>query len=277
MAIQRRRTVHCVATILAVSLPMPAAAQSLDDDFWIEAGVYFPKLDTDISATSKEYDFIGTEIDLEKDLGLKTSSNLITATAGARLSNSISLVADYYKIGRKGEIGIARELIYDDVTYPVAASLKTTFDSDIYRLTLNYSFIRNDALEIGIGGGAHVTDFSVQLSGEGRVGNESLVQFETRKEKLTAPLPTIGVYAAGKITPRLTLGARAEYLSLKVGDYKGRLANTQVALTYRLFDHVGLGIAFRRVDYRLKIDKRDWFGRYDYRFNGPEIFLKAGF
>jgi hypothetical protein len=74
--------------------------------------------------------------------------------------------------------------------------------------------------------GLHVTQFSVALEGQGHVGSAA-VQTQNRKRDALAPLPTVGLYGAYQVTPRLSLGGRVDYLSLKVSDYDGRLINAE--------------------------------------------------
>ena len=90
-------------------------------------------------------------------------------------------------------------------------------------------------------------------------------------------LPTVGLFASQRIATDLTLSARADYLSLKIDDYKGRLLNTEAAMTWRFAKNVGIGAMWRYVNYRVDVDKDNWAGRIKYRFSGPAVFMQVGF
>jgi hypothetical protein len=171
---------------------------------------------------------------------------------------------------------VGRDINFDDVTYSAGASLSSGFDTKIYRAAVGYSFLKSHRAELGAALGLHVTQFKISIAGEGHIGNAA-VQSELRKRDALAPLPTLGLYAGYAITPRLSAAARVDYLSLKVGDYDGRLVNTEARLGYRLLDHVELGAAYRYVDYDLNIDKERWQGELAYKFKGPAVFLRAVF
>lgn len=272
-----RRYIAPIVTITGLTLlSAPAAAQDLSDRYWLEGSVYSPKVNTTVAVSSKSPVTIGTEIDLESDLDLANDKVLPAIFAGARVGGGFSIAAEYYALRRSGSATIARDITFDDVTYPASATLSSGFDTDIYRLTVGYAFVHNDKFELGAALGAHVTNIEASISGQGSVGNASATT-EARSQKVLAPLPTIGIFGTAELLPRLNLNARVDYLSLKIDDYKGRLINAQASLGYRVLKNIGIGIAWRYVDYRLDIDKERVFGRFSYRFSGPAAFLRVGF
>lgn len=253
----------------------PASAQALDDDFWIVGSAYWPKIDTDVRVSSKTNNTNGTDIDLEKDLDLDNDAVLPAVNAGARFGRII-VGADFYRLKRTATAAIDRDIIFDDVTYPVAASVTSGFTTDIYRLTVGYAFVQNDKAEVGAAIGLHATNFDLSLVGQASAGGEG-VQTEVRRRDFLAPLPTVGLFASFEVAPKVTVNSRIDYLSLKIDDYKGRLINAQAAVTYRAFKNVGIGVMYRYVDYRVGIDKEMWTGRVRYKYYGPALFLEVGF
>lgn len=269
------RTLSALA--IAVASPLaPAHAQALHDRFWLEASLYRPHIDSSVSVTSKTNPAVGTEIDMEKDLGLDSRQELPAFLAGARISRKFAVVAEYFSIGRNGDRTTARPITFNGIEYPANVAIASSFDTDIYRLSLNYSFVRKDNVEAGIALGLHATKFKVSLEGAGSVGGQA-VQSNRGGEDFLAPLPTVGIFANYEIAPRLTIGGRVDYLSLKVSDYDGRLINAQAKLSYRIFKNVGIGAGYRYVDYRVDVDKDRYTGRFQYKFSGPAILLEAGF
>lgn len=253
----------------------PANAQSLDDKFWLEVSAYWASVDSSIRAEPRDATVPGTTIDFEQDLDLDDSKALPAIYAGARLGNNWVIGAEYYSLNRKSTVNIPRQIVFDNVTFPVNVQVSSKFDTDIYRFTVGYAFYRTDDAEIGGAIGLHATSFETKLSGALAIAPNA--QIVTRRRKALAPLPTVGLFGSVRVAPKVTASARADYLSLSVDNYDGRLLNAQAAITYRVFDNVGIGAAYRYVDYKLDVKKDDWKGRLRYDFNGPAIFLQAGF
>jgi hypothetical protein len=259
-----------------IALPAGAQAQALDDRFWAEASLYWPAVDTDIRADNLATANPGTEIDFESDLDLSDRKTLPAVLVGARLGSGFSIVGEYFRVKRSNSATIDREIVIDDVTYPVDAVLDASFASDVYRLSIGWAFARGENYEAGAVLGLHATDFEVSLAGQGSVNGQPLSN-EVRRKDVLAPLPTLGVFGSWEVMEDLTLNGRFDFMSLGIDDFDGRLINVQANLVYRVFDNVGIGVGYRYVDYRVDVDNEDWIGRADYAFNGPHVLLQVGF
>lgn len=257
-------------------LPASARAQAPGDDFWVQLSGYWAHVDTDISVSATGSSAVGTSIDLEQDLGLDDSTFLPSVFAGARLGGGFSVGAEYYALGRDTTGTLARDILFEDVTYPASGEVSSEFNTDIYRATFGWAFIRSETAEVGAALGLHATRVEVALAGRGSVDGSDFELTERRHDFL-APLPTVGIFASVELMPRLTASARIDYLSLSVGDYDGRLINAQASLAYRLLENVGVGAMYRYVDYRVGVEKAEYTGRFDYEFRGPAIFIELGF
>lgn len=276
MQILARKTTLATALLLATTLASPARAQQPGDRFWIELEAYWASIDTKIEVASVPTGRLATRIDMESDLGLDDHEALPAALVGARLGRRWLINAEYYSLRRDTTKSLEREITFEDVTYPLSASVTSEFNTDIYRATIGYSFVQSGNLDIGAGIGVHATHVEVSLEGQGQAGGNT-ARFERRAEDFLFPMPTVGLFANYRATSDLTFNVRADYLALSVGDYRGRLINAQAAAVYRIFNHVGVGLAFRYVDYRVDAEKDRFTGRFDYDFWGPAVVLQAGF
>ena len=276
MPVTRLKVLGAVALVGAGVLATPASAQAIDDKFWISASGFLANVDTDVRSSVAVNPGGGTQIDLEEDLGLDDSSLLPAVYAGAKLGGGFVVTGEFYSLGRDSTANISRTIVVDDVTYPVNASLTAGFDTTIYRLTIGYSFIRNDTVEVGAAIGLHATDLKFSLSGQGSAGGAP-VTTQVRRKDFLAPMPTVGLYTTIAVAPRVIINARADYLSLGVGDYDGSILNAQADVQYRFTDTFGIGIGYRYVDYDLDVERTNYVASFDYQFNGPSIFLEAGF
>jgi len=264
----------CVAALVA--LPGAASAQSLGDKYWIEVDGFWPDVDSKVQVANVNRPNIATNIDLESDLDLSDRKVLPAVNVGAKFGR-IVVAADYYSLHRSGSRTIGRTIDFDDVTFPVGVTVGSEFNTDIYRLTVGYNFINKPNAELGLAIGGHITDFEVALTGQATVAGATVLSTENRKKSVLAPLPTIGAYGDVEVVPRLMLSGRVDWLSLSIGDYKGRLWNAQGTISYRIFKNVSLGVAYRYVDYRLDVHKPKWTGSMTYGFKGPVLTLRAGF
>jgi hypothetical protein len=265
------------ASILGVAaLAAPASAQAIDDNFWITGSGFLANVDTKVRSSLTTNPNGGTEIDLEEDLGLDDNELLPAIYAGAKLGGGFVITGEYYSLSRDTTGTISRNITIDNITYPVNASVSAGFKTAIYRLTVGYSFIRNDTTEIGAAIGLHATDLQFELSGQGSSGGAP-VSLQTRRKDFLAPIPTVGLYGTFELAPRVTINARADYLSLGIDDYDGAILNAQAAVSYRFTDNFGIGVGYRYVDYDLDVEKPNYVASFDYKFWGPSIFLEAGF
>jgi hypothetical protein len=255
----------------------PARAQSLHDDFYLQvSGFWAASVDSQVRVAPASNPNGGTEIDLEDDLNLDNDEILPAVFGMARLGSGFSVGAEYYSLGRSTTTTLTRDIVYNDVTYPANVQVDGGFNSDIYRLTIGWAFLRGENYEFGAAIGLHATDISFSLEGQGSVGGQP-VQTQVRRTDFLAPVPTVGLFGSFEVAHNLTFTARADYLSLKVGDYDGSLLNFQASLAWRFAGNFGAGIAYRYVDYSIDVTKPNYVGRFDYQFSGPSIFVEVGF
>lgn len=243
-----------------------------ENNGWIEISAFYPKVDSRLRITAAGGPE-GTEIDLERDLRLAQRRTLPALSAGVSLDRSWSLFAEFYSVDRSREAALDDEIVFDGVVYPASASIKSEFDSQIYRFGVSYSVFRDDNSDVDISLGAHVTEFATSIEGEVTADGTTTV-IERRRREVLAPLPTIGIFARQELLPRLDLSVRADAFSLALGDFEGRIINVQSTLSYRLARRLSLGLTFRKIDYKLEVEKAEWSGRARYAFSGPAISLR---
>ncbi|WP_395398084.1 hypothetical protein WBP07_26515 [Novosphingobium sp. BL-8A] len=270
-----RRALALIVSTTAILSCQSVHAQTLDNKYWINAAAYFPKIDTNVRVATKTQTEVATDIDFEKDLALDDSKVLPSVSAGARFGRVI-VGADFFRLNRTGTVNLAREINFDGETFPLSAAVRSTFDSDIYRLTVGYAIVQNKSLELGAAIGIHVTNFDMGIAAQGR-GSAQATQVSTRRKDVLAPLPTLGVFGTYNVAPRLNLNARVDYLSLKIDQYDGELVNAQAGASYAVVKNISLGAVYRYVYYRLGVDKDEWDGRVRYKLHGPALVVQAQF
>ena len=240
---------------------------ALQDRWTFQLGAFFPKIDTNanLNGTGGR---IGTELSFENDLGFDDTKTVPTLLIGARLGERWRIEGEYLALNRSHSQAISRTINWGDRTFTLGTTVSSDFDSDIYRLSVGYSFIKDDKAELGVVLGAHITDFEVSLSAPGTGGQSG---------DTLAPLPTIGLYGSYAFTPRWLLSARVDYFSLNYNEYDGSLVNVNVGVDYRVARNFGIGLGYRHVDYDLNVSKSRFNGSVNYKFNGPIIYMVGSF
>jgi hypothetical protein len=251
-----------------------ATAQALDERFWLEGSAYFPGIETKINVSRPGQP--GTDIDAENDLGMDDTDTLPAVYAGWRISPRWVLTGEYYALDREANVTLGRTIEFDGSTYPVGVSVDSRIASDVYRATIGYSFIHNDRSELGASIGLHATDFDIELTGEAQIG-PAVRQVVSRRRAFLAPMPTLGIYGAYEISPKVILNGRVDFLSLEVDNYGGGITNAQASVAYRFSRNFSAGLAYRYVAYDLQVEKTDYNSDIDYNFSGPSIFARVSF
>jgi hypothetical protein len=239
----------------------------LTDRWTFEAGAFFPKIDTTASLNSTG-GAIGTSVNFENELGFEDSETVGSFLARVRLGERWRIEFEYFALNRTSSRTISRTIQWGDTTFPFSTEVRGEFDSDIYRLSGGYSFIKNNQGELGAVLGLHVTDFNMSLRSTNLSGQTG---------EAIAPLPTIGLYGSYAFTPRWLLSGRVDYFSLDYDDYDGSLLNLTAAIDYRFTKNFGIGAGWRHVDYDLTVTKTKLSGNVNYKFSGPVVYLVASF
>jgi hypothetical protein len=273
---RRLKVLGATAALAAVVLAAPVNAQAIDDDFWIQGSGFLANVDTEVRSTLAANPGGGTVIDLEDDLDFDDGELLPAIYAGARLGGGFVITGEYFSLGRDTTATISRDITVDDVTYPVNGSITAGFDTKVYRLSLGYVFAGSDTSEFGAALGLIATELDFSISGSGTVGGAPLSN-QVRRKDVLAPIPTIGVFGSFEPAPRVIIGGKADYFGLGIDDYDGSILNLQASAQYRIMDNVGIGVAYRYVDYDRDVEKDTYVASFDYNFWGPSFFIEIGF
>ena len=238
----------------------------LVDGFTLEVGAYAPTV-----KTTAHFDSTlgpGTSVSFEDDLGLDDRKVNAAILGRLRLGERWRIEGEYFALNRSGTRVINRTINWGGNIYPVGIVVNSEFDSDIYRLSVGYSFIKNTEAELGVALGLHVTDFTMSLAG---------ANVAKRTGDALAPLPTIGVYGSYALTPSWLLSGRVDFFSLSYNDFDGSLVNAVAAVDYRFTRNFGIGLGYRYVDYDLDVTKSNFSGGVKYEFSGPVLYLVGSF
>jgi hypothetical protein len=240
---------------------------ALQDRWSIQLGLYTPSVDTSAQLNGSG-GLVGTEINFEEDLGYADRKDMPAILASVRLGERWKIEAEYLSLRRENSRALGRTINWGDNTYAIGTTATSEFNSDIYRLSGAYSFVKDARMEAGVVLGLHATDFKVSIAVAG-IGGET--------GDALAPLPTLGFFGAYAFTPKWLLSGRVDIFSLNYDDFEGQLINATLGVDYRLFRNFGLGAAYRFIDYDLSVTTTRYNGEIKYGFSGPMLYLISTF
>jgi hypothetical protein len=267
--------IAAVALVAAVAA-VPAAAERVTDKAWLSGSALFATADSSLRLDSTVTNGLGTTLSFEKDLGLSSHDTTPLVLGGLRIGKGWRVEAEYLRLHRTGNHTLDRTAIVGDTTFDVNANVAGLLESDTIRIVGGYAPIRGDNYELGGSLGFHVTKFKAQVLGIGSV-NGTTSALVAKAADQTAPLPTLGLYGNYTISPLFTLNARVDYLSLKIGDYSGKLIDTRGTVSVRPLRYLSLGGGYQYVEYDVSARKKAFTGKVTYKFRGPVLFAELDF
>ena len=106
-------------------------------------------------------------MNFENDLGFSDTKTVPAFLADVRLGERWKIEFEYIGLSRDSSVAINRTLNWGDRSYAIGEVVSSEFDSDVYRLSGGYSFIKDSQKELGVTLGLHVTDFKLGLAATG--------------------------------------------------------------------------------------------------------------
>jgi opacity protein-like surface antigen len=240
-----------------------AGQSDLPDRFMIRGGyLYVFAADTNIQLNGPRG--FGTNIDFNRTLGGGTDYSGFRIDGMYRLNERHSLGLSYYRVLRDANRTINADLTVRDTTIAAGANVTSSLNFDMWRLIYNYSFYRNEKVELGLSPGLYMAKIKFSISGDvtcsGTLPNCSgqTTNAGSSSEDLTVPLPSVGGFLNYNITPKLKSQVRFDWFYLQVGDtFTGSLFEFYAGLEYRLFKHFGLGASYDRLQVNADLHKQD--------------------
>lgn len=255
-----------VATLAAA--PAFGADTAWVAPFTIQLGAFSAQAHTSVRLDS-DRGGSGTTLDLESDLNLTERKTLPDLEFLWRINPRHGIEGSYVRLNRSGSRTITGQINWGDITFPVNTAVDSTFDSDVWRVAYRYSPIDDNGNELALLLGAHYTTLKTSLSGPaGNLSQSASVDF---------PLPTIGVRAGWRFADTWRLTGFAQLLKLKIGDYDGGLYNGAAAVEWSFLPQAYAGLGYNYYKYTLTSTKEHARGEFDFRFDGPTLYLAWAF
>jgi hypothetical protein len=243
-----------------------AADEAFNQPFTLTVGAFAAKASTNVRLDSTNNNH-GTSISLESDLGMTDTKTLPDLEFLWRITPHHAIEASWVELNRNGDRPITLNINWGDQVFPVNTQVKSTFDSSTYRVAYRWSPINENGNELGLLLGLHYTSLKTSLSSAvGTVSQEASVNW---------PMPTIGARGNWKFADNWRVTAFGQLLKVKIGDYDGGLYNGAIAAEWAFHPNFFAGLGYNYYKYELTSSKARARGEFDYRFDGPMLYISG--
>lgn len=237
------------------------------DRFKIGAGFFAATTTTDIKLGNTSGGSIGSDIDFEKDLGMKRNVETFLANFQWRISRRWRMDFSYYQLNRSSSKTLERTINYGDHTYNVSATVSSYFNNTIYRASFGYAILAKPTAELGLLVGAHTLQSSMGIGltagGAGVAYNDNF--------NFTAPLPDFGIWGGVALSKRFALNGEFDYLSIASGDFKGEIVGYHASLSFKALKQLDLSLGYTGFNFSIDANTNHQNAHIGWGYNGPSI------
>ena len=256
------------AALLLAGMPASAAQPDDFDRFSLSLGVFVTDRNTD-TRLDGDVPGSGTDVDLENDLGFANSSSVFRVDGYFRFNEAHRLDFSAFDLSRNASKQIERDIEWDGVIYPVDVQVDASLDLNIYKLAYTWSFLRREQGYLGASLGLYVADIGTSIAADS-LGLSS-------SSGLTAPLPVIGLRGQYDFAEKWSFRASAEIFAIDYDQFSGNLRDIYAGVDYQLTDHVAVGLGINSVGLDVGVDKLNFNGNLNWRYDGGLLFVKFDF
>ena len=276
-----QRTLACVLTFLAAAALQPAGAADdfsrtdvetpspVTDHFAFQASFLHASVNTDLRLDPPGQALGGTALSGTKDLGFRPSENDGMVELLFRLRDRNRIRADYLELDQAGTTTLTRPIVFGDQVFSRGDSVNAALQWRVMGLTWTYAIFQNDRFELGAGLGVHVMDLDVR-------GNVP-ARFASYETSTAGALPTPALEAAVRITRRISVTARGQYLHAARNGTAGVMQDFHADAQFRWAPNFAIGAGYSLVRLKLETNSDSDPGMLGIRLRGPEVFVRASF
>jgi len=219
----------------------------------VRGGAWFSNVDGDILV---EEAGIGTEVDLEGDLGIdgETSPEI---QVNFRPWSKLIFGVGYRKLDYSGSNVLTRDIEFGGTTYTVGVDVDSEMELAFYDIDLRHAIVQVANSEFCWGIGVSIVDLDVSVEGDPGGGTV------TETESAVVPLP--GLALGARLQPLDLVYVRAEARGLYAGS-TGHIVDAEAAVGANLTRYFSVEGGYRIFDFSVDIDDVDASMTFDGAF-----------
>lgn len=211
----------------------------------------------------------GTDIDLEEDLGLESSTSVVRVGGYWWLNDRHRLDFSYFDLSRSASVPIKETIEFGDKTFAIDTALETDATMLIFKADYTFAAIERERGFFGVTGGLYVA------SGELELRERELGSAET--QDITSPLPVMGVRGDYAVTDRIKVRGAMQVLIYETGNVSGRFKDFYIGADYSFTERWAVGLAYNDVSLELSSSDRWLSGHFDWGYDGILLYLNFDF
>ena len=260
-------TACLLASFVSVALlPLTASAQPAGEErasIMLGAFITDRQSNTRLDSDSGE----GTDIDMEDDLGLESSTNVARLGGYVWLGERHRLDGSYFDLSRSAALPVQETIEFGDETFLINTVIETQSDLTIIKADYTFAVLARERGWFGITGGLYIAESTLSIS------QATLGRAET--EDVTAPLPVFGFRGDYAINDRITLRGAMQLFAFEADDVDGRFSDFYVGADYGFGQRMAVGLAYNRVSMNLgAVEDRGLDARIDWGYDGLLLYFK---
>jgi hypothetical protein len=244
-------------------------------NFQLDLGIALTALDSSVRFGTTNAG-LGIDIDVEDALNIDSSTLIWFGGGFYRFGSTRRHRFDfsYSSYRRDATTVLATDIPIFDDTILKGTTVYTEFNFDIIRAGYSYSLLKDDRMDIGIGGGLYVMPIEFNLSSSLGGANS---------ESITAPLPVITLRGDFALTKKLFLRAATDLFYLKYSDFEGSILAGRVGIEYDFWKNVGIGLGFNNFTVEVEGESSSDYpninfnGKINFQYRGLLLYTKIYF
>jgi len=261
------RAAFAFLLFVASSLPLAADAQPTEGEerASISLGAFITDRESSTRLDSDRGD--GTDIDMEDDLGLESSTSVARLGGYVWLGRRHRIDGAYFDLSRSASIPIQETIDFGDETFQINTTLNTESDLTIIKADYTFAVLAKERGFLGVTAGLYIAETSFALS------QPTLGRAET--EDVTAPLPLFGLRGDYVVGERITLHGAVQWFGYKTDELDGRLTDFYFGGDYGFGQRMAVGLAYNKVSMNIGAQEDNGFtGRLDWGYDGLMLYFK---
>lgn len=253
--------------------PRVVVPSPITDRFAVNVRLNAPQMETFFRYDSLENPADrGTPFYVEETLGLKDRLVQGSLDLMFRMAERHRIHAQYSQQNRTAvkQLDLTGPLLFGSSAFDDGDVLHSEMQQRKLDVIYTYSVLRRERIEVGVGLGLHLLQFSGTL--------EEPAEFVVEPLDTAGPAGSIAADFTWRMTRRFSLTAQGNWLRGNVADVEGEYFAWRAGLQFRAARNVALGLGYTGTYYEVDSADPDFFSGYLWIHNhGPEAFIRVSF
>jgi len=230
-------------------------------------GTFITDRDTSARLDSDQGDD-GSDIDLEDDLGLETSTTVARIGGYWWLNERHRFDGTYFDLSRTASKRLLETIDFGDETFTIDTVIAVTSDLTVVKADYTYAMLVKDRGFLGITGGLYVSQTTLGITAGGFGASE--------EQDVTAPLPVIGLRGDYALGEHITLRGAVQIFDYEVDNVGGHLTDSYFGADYAIGNHWAVGLAWNKVSMNITAESERGHleGSLDWGYDGVMLYAK---